>query len=381
MKILFFLSLAMLLYVYIGYPVAIWGLGHMKRRKVERDDGYSPFVSIVTAAFNEEGHIEKTIRNQLELDYPKDRFEMIVVSDESADRTDDIVKAYESQGVRLVRQVPRAGKTSALNLAIPMAKGDIIVFSDANSIYQNDALKKLVRNFKDPQVGYVTGKMIYTNPDGSTIGDGCSTYMKYENILRSLETDAGSVVGVDGGIDAVRKHLYRPMNPDQLPDFVLPLAVADQGFRVVYEPAAVLKEPSLSKASDEYRMRVRVSLRALWALYDMRHLLSFSSDPLFAFQLWSHKVLRYLCFIFLITAYVSNFFLSASPGLGYKALFLLQNLAYVAAWFSPFLERKGYSSRLVYLCHYFALLNVAAGHAFVKFLMGQKQVLWTPRKG
>jgi len=381
MKILFFLSLAMLFYVYIGYPVAIWGLGQMKRRKVERDDDYFPFVSIVTAAFNEEGHIEKTIRNKLELDYPNDRFEMIVVSDESADRTDDIVKAYESQGVRLVRQVPRAGKTSALNLAVPMAKGDIIVFSDANSIYQNDALRKLVRNFKDPQVGYVTGKMIYTNPEGSTIGDGCSTYMKYENILRSLETDAGSVVGVDGGIDAVRKHLYRPMNPDQLPDFVLPLAVVDQGCRVVYEPAAVLKEPSLSKTSDEYRMRVRVSLRALWALYDMRHLLSFSSDPLFAFQLWSHKVLRYLCFIFLITAYVSNFFLSASPGLGYKILFLLQNLAYVAAWFSPVLERKGYSSRLVYLCHYFALLNVAAGHAFVKFLMGQKQVLWTPRKG
>ena len=348
---------------------------------MDKDDCFSPFVSIVTAAFNEEANIEKTIRNKLELDYPTDKYEIIVVSDESTDRTDDIVRSFESERVRLVRQVPRAGKTAALNLAIPMAQGDILVFSDANSIYQGDALKKLVRNFNDPQVGYVTGKMIYTNPDGSTIGDGCSTYMKYENILRSLETEAGSVVGVDGGIDAVRKKLYRPMNPDQLPDFVLPLAVVDQGCRVVYEPDAVLKEPALSRSSDEYRMRVRVSLRALWALYDMRHLLSFSSNPWFAFQLWSHKVLRYLCFIFLITAYVSNFYLSTCPGTGYKVMFLLQNLAYVSAWLSPVLEKKGYSSRLMYLCHYFTLLNVAAGHAFVKFLLRQKQVLWTPRKG
>jgi len=240
--------------------------------------------------------------------------------------------------VRLIRQEPRAGKTSALNIAVPEARGEILIFSDANSIYEQNVLRELADNFNDPSVGYVTGKMIYTNADGTPSGDGCTAYMKYENRLRSWETSLGSIVGVDGGIDAVRKELYQPMNPDQLPDFVLPLKVVAQGYRVVYEPEAILKESSLATAKDEYKMRVRVALRALWGMWDMHHLLTLSpsflpplsrsdareatpshlpplsrSDApeatpshlptfppsiLYAWQLWSHKVLRYLCFIF-----------------------------------------------------------------------------------
>jgi cellulose synthase/poly-beta-1,6-N-acetylglucosamine synthase-like glycosyltransferase len=365
----------------VGYPLAIYVLSLNKKRHVDKDETFTPFVTIITAAYNEESGIEKTIQNKLELDYPHDRLEIIIVSDESTDGTDDIVKKFESKGVRLIRQKPRAGKTSALNLAVPLAKGEIIVFSDANSIYDPDVVKKLTRNFKDPHVGYVTGKMIYTNPDGSTIGDGCSTYMKYENMLRKFETAMGSVVGVDGGVDAIRKDLYRTLNPDQLPDFVQPLKVVEQGFRVVYEPDAILKEPALKEASDEYRMRVRVSLRALWALSDMRHLLVFPSNRLFSFQLWSHKVLRYLCFIFLITAFISNALLLSVPGFIYKVFFIIQISAYTGAFLSPVLENKGYQSKLLYLCRYFALLNIASAHAFMKFVLRQKQVVWTPRKG
>ena len=381
MQIIFFLSLILLFYVYAGYPLAIYILSINKSRPVDKDETFTPFVTIITAAYNEESGIEKTIQNKLELDYPHDRLEIIIVSDESTDNTDAIVKKFDSKGVLLIRQKPRAGKTSALNLAVPLAKGEIIVFSDANSIYDPDVVKKLIRNFKDPDVGYVTGKMIYTNPDGSTIGDGCSTYMKYENMLRKFETAVGSVVGVDGGVDAIRKDLYRPLNPDQLPDFVQPLKVVEQGFRVVYEPDAILKEPALKEASDEYRMRVRVSLRALWALSDMRHLLANSSNRLFSFQLWSHKVLRYLCFIFLITAFISNALLLSVPGLFYKIFFIIQISAYIGAFLSPVIENKGYQSKLLYLCRYFALLNIASAHAFMKFVMRQKQVVWTPRKG
>ena len=152
-------------------------------------------------------------------------------------------------------------------MAVPLASGEIIVFSDANSLYAPDALRRLLANFADEEVGYVTGRMIYANPDGAPIGEGCSAYMKYENALRLIETRLGSIVGVDGGIDAVRKVLYRPMNAEQLPDFVLPLKVVEQGYRVVYEPEALLWESSLNEAADEYRMRVRVSLRAFWALF------------------------------------------------------------------------------------------------------------------
>ncbi len=256
----------------------------------------------------------------------------------------------------------------------------MLVFSDANSLYDQDALRLLIRNFADPQVGYVTGKMIYVNPDGTTIGDGCSAYMRYENLLRELETGAGSVVGVDGGIDAVRKNLYRPMRADQLPDFVLPLDVVEQGYRVVYEPEAHLKEDALKGASDEYRMRVRVSLRALWALWDKRVLLNPVCYGQFTFQLFTHKVLRYLAIVFLVLVYAVNALLFRR-GRFFALVFILQNLFYAAAAIGHRLERVGRSAGVLFIPYYFVLINIAAGHALVRFLRGEKQVLWTPRKG
>lgn len=375
----FFFSLFMIFYIYLGYPALVFLLSVVVNRGVKKD-GYEPAVTILISAFNEESVIENTLKNKLDLNYPEEKLGIIVISDGSTDGTDEIVNRYRDKRVRLIRQEPRSGKTAALNLAVPEAEGEILIFSDANSIYDPQALRKLIRNFIDPAVGYVTGKMIYVHPDGSPIGDGCSAYMKYENRLRSWETAIGSVVGVNGGIDAVRKELYRPMNPDQLPDFVLPLKVAEQGYRVVYEPEAILNEYSLKSSTDEYKMRVRVGLRSLWALWDMRNLLSFSSSGLFTWQLWSHKVLRYLCFIFLISAFFTNLALwSDSPV--YKILFLAQCIAYLGAIASLVWERKNHQSKILYLPYYFALLNLASVHAFAKFIMGQKMVTWTPRKG
>jgi len=376
---LFWLSILAILYIYFGYPLLVLIYGRMRSLPVAKAP-IAPAVTILIAAYNEVENIGQTLQNKLELDYPEERLEIIVISDGSDDGTDEIVQSFAPANIRLIRQQPRAGKTSALNLAVPQARGEIIIFSDANSLYATDALRKLVANFNDSAVGYVSGKMVYANPDGSLIGDGCSSYMRYENRLRKYETEIGSIVGVDGGIDAVRKGLYQPMRADQLPDFVLPLAVIAQGYRVVYEPEAVLRETALKDSTDEYRMRVRVSLRAFWALWDMRQLLGFGTNPLFAWQLWSHKVLRYLCFLFLIAAFGTNLFLLQS-GAVYRLLFLLQLICYAAALLMPWLENKGYRWSLLNFSRYFLLLNVASAHAFCKFIGGKKQVLWTPRKG
>jgi cellulose synthase/poly-beta-1,6-N-acetylglucosamine synthase-like glycosyltransferase len=418
-KLLFFISLTIIIYIYAGYPLLVFLISRLRNKPLKKDP-YKPYITILIAAYNEENVIEETIKNKLALDYPEESLEIIVISDGSTDRTDEIVKKYEGKRVRLIRQEPRAGKTSALNIAVPEARGEILIFSDANSIYEQNVLRELADNFNDPSVGYVTGKMIYTNADGTPSGDGCTAYMKYENRLRSWETSLGSIVGVDGGIDAVRKELYQPMNPDQLPDFVLPLKVVAQGYRVVYEPEAILKESSLATAKDEYKMRVRVALRALWGMWDMHHLLTLSPSPapplspsdapeatpshlpplsrsdapeatpshlptfppsiLYAWQLWSHKVLRYLCFIFLILAYLSNLALWSESAF-YRAFFILQNIAYIGAALSPALGKINIRSRLLYLLNYFTLLNLASAHAFIKFLLGQKTVIWTPRKG
>jgi cellulose synthase/poly-beta-1,6-N-acetylglucosamine synthase-like glycosyltransferase len=378
-KIFFFSSIFLLFYVYAGYPLFILVLGRIANRKV-RKSHYEPTVTILISAYNEEKWIEATIQNKLKLDYPRNKFEILIVSDGSTDSTDFIVSRYQTESVRLLRQEPRQGKTAALNMAVGESRGEILVFSDANSIYKSDALKKIVQNFSDPKVGYITGKMIFQNPDGSGIGDGCSTYMKYENFLREMETNIGSIVGVDGGIDAVRRSLYKPMNPDQLPDFILPLKVIEQGYRVVYEQEAILIEPSLQTSEDEYRMRVRVSLRALWALRDMKQLLSVGRFKLFAWQLWSHKVLRYGCFIFLVVAYISNLALWNEHAV-YKLLFILQTIIYGIFSLQLWFGNNEYRSKILRLIHYFMLLNLASAHASIKFLLGKKQVLWTPRKG
>lgn len=376
---LYFFLILLIVYVYAGYPLFVL-LGAMVRSQPVRKGLFEPTVTIIIPAYNEEHHIGKTVANKLALDYPADKLDILVVSDGSTDHTDSIVKAYEDSGVKLLRQEPRAGKTAGLNAAIKQAKGEIVFFSDANSLHHPQALKALVANFSDPLVGYVTGKMLYTNPDGSVIGDGCSAYMKYENKLRLWETRIGSVVGVDGGVDAVRRELYVAMREDQLPDFVLPLNVIDQGYRVIYEPEALLYEDALNDAADEYRMRVRVSLRALWALWDMRHLFLPGKNLVYSWQLWSHKILRYLCFVFLLGAYLTNAALVAR-GPFFVATFVGQSIFYCCALASPLLERWGKGNRLCYWAYYFCIINIAAGHAFMNFLQRKKMVVWNPRKG
>lgn len=380
MILLFWLFALLLLYIYIGYPLLARYLATAKAQPVVRGEQL-PTVTILTAAFNEAKEIEQTIRNKFALDYPPALLEMIVISDESDDGTDAIVERLAAEApfpLRLMRQSPRQGKTAALNLAVPEARGEILLFADANSLYAADALRLLVANFADPGVGYVTGQMRYTNADGSLIGDGCSGYMRFENQLRSWESSFGSIVGVDGGIDAMLRAIYTPMRADQLPDFVQPLQVVAQGYRVVYEPQAVLQEHALSDAGREYRMRVRVALRALWAMWDMRQLFNPQRHGLFAWQLLSHKLLRYLAFVPLTGVLLANCALLSLPF--YRLTLAAQILFYLAAWQGW--QRGGQNApALLTIPYYFTLINWACAEAAWLFVQGKKIALWKPREG
>lgn len=376
---LFWFSALLVFYIYFGYPLVLLLIS--RSDKQPELQGEPPPVSILIPAFNEEAVILETLNNKVSLHYPAGKLEILVVSDSSDDQTEPLVEHFAKDSpvpVRLIRQNPRAGKTSGLNLIVPEAKGEIIAFSDANSIWDKDALLHLVSAFYDPSVGYVTGKMVYTTADGSLVGDGCSAYMKYENWLRSKETLVGSVVGVDGGIDAMRRSLYQSLRPDQLPDFVQPLKVVEAGYRVVYAERAVLKEEALTDESSEYKMRVRVSLRAMWALKDMMCLFNPTRYGVFALQLFSHKLLRYLAFIPLLVLAVSNVMLVSSGGI-YGLLLLAQVAFYLLALLGFAGKLNG--SGLLQAPYYFVLINLAAAHAFIKFCLGKKQVIWTPRVG
>jgi cellulose synthase/poly-beta-1,6-N-acetylglucosamine synthase-like glycosyltransferase len=381
-SLLFWLSLAWVAWVYAGYPLGAWLLNRAAGKPVRRG-AFEPRVSVLIAAHNEESCIAATLHNKLGLDYPADRLEIFVISDSSTDRTDAIVTeiARDSQiPVRLLRQEDHAGKTAALNRAVPQATGSILVFSDANSIYARDAVARLVENFADSRVGYVTGRMLYQTETESGIAEGCSAYMRYENLLREAESGIGSVIGVDGGIDAVRADLYRTMEADDLPDFMLPLSVAERGYKVAYDPRAKLYEDALDEAADEFRMRVRVSLRAMWTLWKKRRLLNPLWYGMLAIQLWSHKVMRYLCFVPAFALWPLSAILMTSHWV-YFAAFLAQTAVYGALLLRLFDKAEGFVPKLLNLARYFTLLNLACAVALGKFLRGERKAVWTPRTG
>jgi cellulose synthase/poly-beta-1,6-N-acetylglucosamine synthase-like glycosyltransferase len=377
---LFWLSLAVLIYTYAGYPLLTIVAGRLVRRPVVATGTHEPTVTIIIAARNEARSIRATLENKLALDYPRDKVQIIVVSDASTDGTDAIVQEYAADGVVLLRQEPRRGKTAALNLAADLATGEVFVFADANSIYAFDTLRMLVRNFTDARVGYVTGRLVYGASDGSGVGIGCKAYMAYEDLLRRSETKLGSIVGVNGGVDAVRRDLFLRMRDDQLPDFVLPLHVVGCGYRVVYEPDALLHEEALTTSRSEYQMRVRVALRAWWAMADMRSLFNPRRHGVFSLQLFSHKVLRYAVFAAVPVVYVAAAALWGA-GAVYQASSLAGSAFLVLAAAGWAAERAGVSSSLVSIPYYFVLINVAAAQALFKFASGQKQAVWTPRLG
>jgi cellulose synthase/poly-beta-1,6-N-acetylglucosamine synthase-like glycosyltransferase len=380
LTVLFWVLLVLAIYPFVLYPAVAYVLSRVWARPVRKSGEPTPRVSIVIAAHNEAACIRDTLANKLTLDYPRDRMEVIVVSDASVDGTDAIVQEFAGEGVRLVRQSDRQGKSAALNLGVAVATGEILVFSDANSIYEPSALRALVRSFADESVGYATGKMIYVYPDGSPIGEGCSAYMRYENMLRAVETRLGSIVGVDGGVDAMRRSLYAPLRPDALPDFVLPLEVVRRGLRVVYEPAAVLRERSVTNRRDEYRMRVRVGLRALWSIRERPDLLNPFRYGFFAWQMLSHKVLRYGAFVPLLLLLVVNGALAVSSEF-YRILFWLQCAGYAVAIPGFLLSDRHTLPTILALPYYFVLIQVASCHAMLKLLAGQKIVVWNPRTG
>lgn len=378
---LFWICLVVGLYPYVGYPLCIALLKAIRPRPIRRA-AVTPSVTVVISAYNEASHIAATVRNKLAQDYPEALLDVMVVSDGSTDGTDDVLRQLAGQESRVscLRQEPRTGKTAALNAVVALARGELIVFADANSMYRADTVRRLVEVFADPEVGYASGRMLYVDPRGSLVGDGCTAYMRYENALRRYESAVGSMVGADGAVDAIRRALYRPMRSDQLPDFVLPLSVVEQGYRVVYVPQAVLEEETLTNESAEYRMRVRVALRALWAIWDKRTLLNPLRYPLFSWQLASHKLLRYLSFAPLAVAAICSWLL-VPEGWPYLAVTSGQGLAAVLALAATLGPKRLRAFPVTRYCYYFVLLNWASAVAFGRFIRGDKQAVWQPRTG
>lgn len=375
LECLFWLASATLVYVYFGYPLLVRALARAFGRPVRGADAFPP-VTIVITAYNEAKGLGAKLDNLAALDYPGPAPEVIVASDASADATDEIARSYPRLPVRLLRVEGRQGKTACQNAAIGLARAEIVVFTDATTRLDRGALRALVRPFADPSVGCVAASLVYESHARTLTGQGGSAYWGYEVALRTAESEFGSLVGVSGCLYAVRRSAYRPIPPQLISDFVVALYVRERGLRSVLEPAAVCFEETLERSSREFSMRVRVAVRSINALVHEARFLNPFRFGAFAWQLLSHKVLRYASPFLWIVALAANAALAAAPL--YALLLALQLLVLALGALGFLLQGAGRGLGLLGKPYYFLLTNAASLVAALRYLRGERMVTWNP---
>ena len=376
MQALLWSSVAIILYIYAGYPALLKLLARTRARPV-RKSNITPSVSLVISAHNEAAVIKAKLENALALDYPSDRLQIVVVSDASFDQTDAIVREYEHRGVVLKPQRLRKGKTAGLNAAVPTLSGEIVVFSDANALYEPAAIRNLVRNFADPEVGCVTGEARYVEGNRSAADAGERAYWNYEIQLKRLETAIASMVGGDGAIYAIRKHLWRELPDNAINDFLNPLQIVAAGWRAVYEAEAICHEETAGGIRQEYRRRVRIVGRSWQAVSQLPNLLNPRRSGFFAVALFSHKVLRWLSGLFFLAAAIGLVGVSATVTEPPNGIAFGTGALLLIAWLCSKRFR-----RLTAFVAYFVVISVASLVGVFNGIIGRVSGVWsTPREG
>jgi cellulose synthase/poly-beta-1,6-N-acetylglucosamine synthase-like glycosyltransferase len=373
--ILFWSCCLLLAYVYVLYPALVTVFAARYGRPVRRGDALAS-VTIVVTVYNEEKCIRSKLDNLAELNYPRDLVDVIVASDASSDSTEAIASGYDRLLVRVLRVEGRQGKTACQNAAASLAKGEVLVFTDATTRLDAEAVRRLVENFAEATVGCVAGRLAYVTETESLTGSGGRAYWDYEVRLRAGESLLGSLVGVSGCLYAVRGSAYRHIHPHLISDFVIAMRMREQGLRTILAPDAICFETTLDRGREELAMRTRVAARSINALVAEWRFLNPVRYGLFAWQLWSHKVLRYATPLLWLTAIAANIALAGqTPYL----ILLLAQLALIAAGAMGYLlQQRGRKLGPLTQPYYFLLTNVASLIATLRCLRGERMVTWTP---
>lgn len=378
---LFWISLAGILYVYIGFPLVLL-VRSIWRRPVHSSD-ISPRVSMVIVAHNEAGVIGEKLQNTLALDYPREQLEIVVASDGSDDGTDAIVAAYRAQGVQLLA-CRRRGKIPALNEAVSQTTGEILVFSDANSMYDDNALRALVRCFADQEVGGVAGNQCYArNTQGGAAGLGERMYWGFDRTLKSLQSRTGDIIGATGAIHAIRRELFVPVPLGVCDDFTISTGVIRQGRRLVFESTAIAREPVASTDTAEFRRKTRIAARGLRTMWVVRDLFNPRRHGFYAVQILSHKLLRWSVCWMLLVLLTASLLLAGEGGMfrwaaiGQLGFYGLAMVGLVMKD-TPLARLRAY--KLCAICYYFCLANTAAFCAWLQILRGRRVDIWNSQR-
>jgi cellulose synthase/poly-beta-1,6-N-acetylglucosamine synthase-like glycosyltransferase len=373
-EFLFWACAAFIFYAYLGYPMGLWLLTSVRSRTVRCSD-ITPRVSLIIAARNEEARIRAKIENTLALDYPPSHLEVIVASDCSTDATHDILKEYAGRRIRLVVSPERSGKEFAQRQAIWASTMDILVFSDVATELEPHSLRKIVRNFADPTVGCVSSEDRLIGHDGHVSGEGA--YVRYEMLLRTLETKLGSVVGLSGSFFAARREMCKPWAIDLPSDFTTLLNTLRHGLRGISDPASIGYYRDLADRRREYSRKVRTIVRGMSALLRHLELLNPFQYGLFSWQLFSHKLCRWLVPFAMVGLLVSNLLLI--PQSGFYATVGVAHLAAYGIAVSDAL-RQQHPSGVRRILSFLVLANLSILSAWFDLLRGRRFVTWEPSR-
>jgi len=382
MIIAFWIALFIIVYTYIGYGILLFILVKVKGLFMKPfqkfDNSFFPTVSILIAAYNEEELIGEKITNTLDLKYPKEKIQIIVITDGSTDMTVSKVKEY--QDVLLLHKDERAGKMAAIKRAIPFIKGDVLLFTDANTFLNDLAVMELVKHYQNDQVGAVAGEkriMVEESADASSAGEGF--YWKYESFLKKCDYQLYSNVGAAGELFSIRTKLYEPVEADTIiDDHMIAMRIAEKGYIIAYEPNAYAMETASANVREELKRKIRIAAGGIQSILRLRKAANPFRNPVLTFQYLSHRVLRWtLTPILLPGVLILNAMVVYNGGsLLYNALLLGQCAFYVLAYIGLYFERKNIRVKVLFVPFYFCMMNYAVLAGIVRYFRKAQSAAW-----
>ncbi|MCG7985958.1 MAG: glycosyltransferase family 2 protein [Candidatus Thiodiazotropha weberae] len=378
---IFVITIFLCFLTYLLYPLLIAILSKLRPLHISKNKNYLPKISIIISAYNEEKHILSKIKNTLEIDYPKDLYEILIGSDGSTDNTAKIVNELNNNNVRFFDFTTNRGKTSVQNDLVESSTGEIIVFTDAASFLPKDSIKELIYNFSDHNVGCVAGRMVFVSTDSNLNTKSQGLYWKYEVQIRIMESKLGSLIGVDGPLYAIRRDYYVPLKANIISDLITPLLVLGQNKRVILEQHSIIEEEPTQQSEQEFKTRRRITLRGLVGIFSHPTLINPFKHPLLSAQIFCHKIIRwfvgpivilnFFCCVLLFIYYNNIFF---------SAILTAYLLLFISASIGWLIRKNKEKNKLFAIPYYFLLVNTAATFGIFDFITKKQAVTWETQR-
>lgn len=382
MIITFWISIFIIFYTFFGYGILLYILVKIKRifkpdQKVEYTFNELPTCTLIVAAYNEAAYMVGKIENSLALNYPKGKLKFIFVTDGSTDQTPEIVAGFPE--IKLLHSTARMGKISAVHRAIQTVDTELIVFTDANTFLNPEAIQFLCRHYKDQKVGAIAGekRVLIEDEADATAGEGI--YWMYESKLKAWDSELYSVVGAAGELFSIRKNLYEPVPANSvLDDFMISMRIAEKGYKIVYEPDAFAQERSSANIGEELKRKIRIAAGGIQSVLWLKSLFNPFKFPVLTFQYVSHRVLRWtITPFFMIAAFLINLMLVLNDvPVIYAIMFILQTLFYVAAYAGKMLEDRKVTVKILFIPYYFCMMNYAVIAGIYRYFFSEQSVIW-----